>query len=86
MSQELKEIGKITHFFDKIMVAAIELSEEVKVGDTIVIKGETTNFEQKLDSMQVDKQDIQQAKPGDDIGIKVKNKVRVNDKVYKKLN
>lgn len=79
-----KEIGKITHFFDKISVAVIELSAPVKVGDEIEIKGATTNFSQKIDSMQIEHESIKAAKKGDSIGLKIKEKVRAGDKVYKK--
>lgn len=78
-----KEIGKIFSYFSKIGVAAIKLTGVLKVGDTIHIKGATTDFEQKVDSMQTDNKPIKSAKKGDDIGIKVKDRVRPNDKVYK---
>lgn len=77
-----KEIGKITHFFDKISVAVIELTAPLKVGDRIHIKGETTDFEQPVDSMQVEHEQIKTAKKGQAIGMKVADKVRVHDKVF----
>ena len=77
-----KEIGKVKHFFDKPSVAVIELSGKVKVGDKIHIKGNTTDFEQKVDSMQVEHEGIDSAKKGDAIGLKVVEKVRANDVVY----
>lgn len=77
-----KKIGKITHFFDHISVAAITLSDNLKVGDQILIKGQTTNIEQIIKSMQIDNKEISEAKAEDEIGIKVKGKVRVNDEVY----
>lgn len=79
-----KEIGKITHFFDKISVAVIKLSAPVKVGDEIDVRGATTSFSQKIDSMQIEHNSIKAAKKGDAIGLKVKEKVRAGDKVYKK--
>jgi len=77
-----KEVGKITHFFDKIGVAVVKLSSELKQGDKIRIKGASTDFEQVADSMQIDKEKIEKAKKGQEIGLKVKDKVRVNDAVY----
>ncbi|MBI2448523.1 hypothetical protein HYV44_03150 [Candidatus Microgenomates bacterium] len=70
-----KPIGKITHFYSGLMVGIIELSGALKVGDTIKIKGANTDFEQTVDSMQVDHKDVQSAKKGDVIGIKVVEKV-----------
>ena len=77
-----KEIGRITHFFDKIDVAVLELTKKLKVGDKIRIKGATTDFEQVVDSMQIEHEKVDTAKKGDAIGMKVKDKVRPNDKVY----
>ena len=79
---EEKEIGIITHFFDKISVAVVELSGELKVGETIHIKGATTDFTQKVDSMQVEHDKIATAKKGQAIGMKTKEIVRVHDKVF----
>lgn len=79
---EEKLIGKITHYFSNIGVGIIELSDELKVGDTIHVKGATSEFEQNVDSMQVEHQDIEKAKKGDAVGIKVKDKVREGDEVY----
>ena len=77
-----KEIGKITHFFDKIEVAVVKLNGKIKVGDKIHIKGQVTDFEQEIKSMQVEHKNIKQAKKGDDVGLKVDEEVRVNDKVF----
>jgi len=78
-----KEIGKVTHYFSRIRVAGIELSDELAVGDTILIKGATTYFQQKVESMQLDQKDIEKGKPGQLIGVAVQEKVRPGDKVYK---
>ena len=78
-----KEIGKVTHYFSHIGVAVIKLEKNIKLGDTIRIKGATTDFTQKIDSMQVDHKDIEEAKPKDDIGMKVAEPVREHDIVYK---
>ena len=77
-----KEIGKIIHFFEKPMVAVISLEEEIKVGNTIHIKGNTSDFIQKIESMQVNHESVENAKSGDDIGLKVHERVRKNDKVF----
>ncbi|MGD0819613.1 MAG: translation elongation factor-like protein [Desulfomonilia bacterium] len=82
MAGEKKLIGKVTHFFSKISVAGIELSETLKVGDKISIEGATTNFEENIESMQIDNKVVPEAKAGDLIGIKVKDKTRVGDDVY----
>ncbi len=78
------EIGKISHYFSKIGVAAIEVtSGSLSVGDTIHIKGHTTDFTQTVDSIQFDNQPIQTATPGQAVGIKVKDHARQHDAVYK---
>ncbi len=79
---EEKLIGKITHYFSNINVGIIELSDALSIGDKIHIKGATTDFEQVIDSMQVEHQNIEKAKKGDVIGLKVQDKVRVDDEVY----
>lgn len=83
MSEETK-VGTVQKFFAKPSVAAVNIEDgEVKVGDTLHFKGVTTDFEQKIDSMQVDHKDVDTAKKGDSIGIKVKDRVRENDEVFK---
>ena len=79
----MKPIGKVAHFFGGISVAAIELKSELKVGDTILIKGATTDIKQKIESMQIENTPIQVAKKGQIVGMKVKDRVRENDLVYK---
>ena len=81
---EEKQVGKITHYFSNIGVGVVELSGVLKKGDQIHIKGATTDFEQSLESMQMDGKDINQAKKGDAIGIKFDGKVREGDLVLKK--
>ena len=86
MSDEnVVKIGHITHFFTKICVAVIELTEPLSVGDTIVFKGPTTDFEQPVESMQIEHKNIQRAEAGQSIGLKVVQHVRESDVVYKKL-
>lgn len=82
MAEEGKQIGIVTHYFGNIGVAVIELSTGVKVGDEIRIVGGETDFEQKIESMQVEHEEIAKAKKGDSIGIKVDQKVRDGYKVY----
>jgi translation elongation factor EF-1alpha len=77
------EIGTITDFFARPVVAAIELTGDLKNGDKIHIKGHTTDLETVVASMQIHNQDIASAKAGDAIGIKVPDKVRHGDKVFK---
>lgn len=86
MSEEnVVEIGRITHFFTKISVAVIELIAPLAVGDTIMIKGPTTDFEQPVESMQIEHNNVQRAEAGQSIGLRVAQRVRENDMVYKKL-
>ena len=78
-----KEVGKVFAYYSKIEEAAIKLTEELRVGDKIAVKGATTDFEQVVSSMQSEHKKVEKAKKGDSIGIKVKDKVRPNDIVYK---
>ena len=78
-------IGKITHYFGKIEVGIIELTKPLKVGETIHIKGSSTDFEQQIESMQIEHENIEKAKKGDVIGLKVKEKVKEEDEVYRVL-
>lgn len=81
---EEKEIGNVISFFAKISVAAIKITqEELRTEDTIHIKGHTTDFQQTVGSMQIENESVSVAKAGDSIGIKVKERVRGNDIVYK---
>ncbi len=77
-----KEVGEVSTYFSHVEVAAIKLSGKVKVGDKIHIIGHTTNFEQKIKSMQIENKKVTEAKKGEHIGIKVEEKVRPNDKVF----
>lgn len=81
--KELVEVGKITHFFSKINVAIIELTAPLSVSDEILIKGPTTNVEQKVESMQIEHADVKKATRGQSIGLKVNDRVREHDVVYK---
>jgi len=77
-----KSIGKVSHFFDKISVVVIELTDKLKVGDKIKIKGSKTDFEQEVESIQIEHEQVKEAKAGQGIGLKVKEPARVNDLVY----
>ena len=76
-------IGTVSDFFAHPVVAGIELTASLKVGDKIHIKGHTTELELVIDSMQINNVDVSQAKAGDSIGIKVSERVRRGDAVYK---
>lgn len=79
-----KYIGKVAHFFEHPNAGIISLEEDnLKVGDKIKIKGHTTDIEQTVDSMQIEHDSLQEGKKGEEVGIKVKDRVRVNDLVYK---
>ncbi len=79
-----EEIGRVSHYFTRIGVAAIDIKQgELKVGDTIHIKGHTTDFYQKIDSMQIEHQPVEKAQAGQSVGIKVSEQVRENDIVYR---
>ena len=79
-----EKIGVVEHFFTHVSVAAIKITAgELKVGDTIHIVGATTDFTQKIESMEIDRNPVESVKPGDDVGINVKDRVREHDVVYK---
>jgi len=79
-----EEIGKITHYFSKISVGVLELSKgTLQIGDTIHIKGHTTDFYQKIESMQVEHNAVDSVKPGEPVGLKVESPVREHDVVFK---
>lgn len=77
------EVGLVTHYFNNIGVAVIELSDVLKVGDKIHIHGHTSDFEQEVKSMQIEHKEIDEAKAGQTIGLKVDEHVRVHDTIYK---
>jgi putative protease len=84
---EEKEIGKVLHYFGHLSVAALKItSGNLKVGDTIHIKGHTTDFTQTIETIQIEHNQVTEAQPGDDIGIKVKDHVREHDVVYKVIS
>jgi len=78
-----EEVGKVSDFFARPVVAGIEMTARLKVGDRIHIKGHTTDIELTVDSMQINNVDVQEAKAGDSVGIKVSDRVRRGDIIYK---
>ena len=80
----LEEVGIITHYFPKVDAAVVKLTKAgLSIGDKIVIKGHTSDFKEKVDSIQLDHEPIQNAEKDMEIGLKVKSKVRDHDVVYK---
>ncbi len=82
---EKKLVGKVTHYFTRIGVAVVELTDELKIGDRISIEGATTNFQQVVGSMQIEHKDVKVATAGQSIGLKVDQRAREGDLVYKIL-
>jgi putative protease len=79
-----EEIGKITHFFSKINVGVLNMtSGKISIGDTIHIKGHTSDFYQKVESMQVEHEPVESAEEGMEVGLKVESSVREGDLVFK---
>lgn len=79
-----EKIGEVEHYFTNVSVAAIKITDgDLKIGDTIHVVGATTDFTQEIKSMEIDREPVEKVTSGDDVGIKVKNRVRENDVVYK---
>lgn len=83
---EEQEIGVVDHFFSKISVGMIVLSGVLKVGDTIHIKGKQSDFSQAIESMRIEFDNVDEAKEGDKVGIKVDQPLSAGDKVYKVIS
>ena len=82
--EKLEKIGEVTHYFPKVKAAAVLiLKNSLKIGDGIYIKGHTTDFKEKVASMQMDHVSVQEGKKGDEIGLLVKSRVRLGDSVYR---
>jgi len=77
-----KEVGKVINFFEKPSVAVIKVSSKIKIGDKIHVKGVTSDFEQVIKSMQIEHKNIDSVDAGQNVGLKVLEKVRFNDVVY----
>jgi len=82
MADKAKKIGSITHYYSKLGVGIIKLDNKLKVGDKVRIEGNSSDFEQTVSQIQFDHEDIDSGKKGQEVGIKVKNKVREGDKVF----
>ena len=80
---ERKEIGRVSHYFGKPQVAAIVLTDDLKIGDTISIQGHTTDFEVVVEPIHIETDSLEKAGAGDNVGIKVPKRVREHDVVYK---
>jgi translation elongation factor EF-1alpha len=76
-------IGTVTHYFSHLSVAAVTLTDTLRVGDRIHIHGHTTDLEQTVDSMEVDHAHVQSAGPGDDVALHVDDHVRDHDRIYR---
>jgi putative protease len=83
--ERLEKAGIIAHYYAKIGVAVVNVTAPLNVEDKIRIKGSTTDFEQTLGSMEIEHKKIENARQGDSVGIKVKERVRESDIVYKKI-
>ncbi len=84
MVKDMEEIGKVFKYFRKPKVAALKIEDgEIEIGDIIHFKGDHTDFEQEINSMEIEGESVDKVGPGDDVGIKVKERVRPNDKVLK---
>jgi len=81
--ENLVEIGRVAHFYTRIGVAVIELTASISVGDKILIKGANTNFEQTVESMQIEHKEVEHAETEQSIGLKLKDRAREGDVVYK---
>ena len=81
-----EEVGKVMDFFARPVVAGIDLTATLKAGDRIHIKGHTTDIELTVESMQINNVDVQEAKAGDSVGVKVSDRVRGGDTVYKVID
>ena len=83
VKMEEERVGVVVKYFARAGAAAVNLEKELSIGDTIHIKGHTTDFEQIVESMQIENKSVDKAKSGDAVGIKVKDRVRSNDIVYR---
>ena len=80
---KMDEVGRVSGFFAHPSVAIVELRAPLKVGETVYVKGHTTDFQQTVDSLQVDRQPLTEAQPGQSVGLKVVQRCRKHDVVYK---
>ena len=80
---EEEEIGRVSDYFARVGVAGVDLTGKLRVGDTIHVKGHTTDLEQIVESIQIEHDQVEEAGPGDKIGIKVQDRCRGGDHVYR---
>ena len=85
MSDQVLEIGKVTHFFSKIGVGIVELTAPLSLGDLIMVKGPSTDFEMAVESMQIEHKSVSRAEGGQSIGLKMVQQAKERDVIYKKL-
>ena len=85
MSDQVLEIGKVTHFFSKIGVGIVELTAPLSLGDLILVKGPSTDFEMAVKSMQIEHKSVSRAEGGQSIGLKMVQQAKERDVIYKKL-
>ena len=78
----MKKVGEVSHFFTRLGVGVIELSGSLKEGSKIVVKGATTNFEQTVNSMEIDGEKVGEAKKGHSIGLKLRERARAGDEIF----
>ncbi|MFA5365126.1 MAG: hypothetical protein WC325_08115 [Candidatus Bathyarchaeia archaeon] len=83
MGHELHEVGRVSHVYDRINVAVVEVEDTITVGDLILIKGPCTDIEQTVKSMEIEHNKVQAAQQGQSIGMKVNGHVHTNDTIYK---
>ena len=82
---KMEEVGRVSSFFAHPSVAVVDLTAPLKVGDTVYLKGHTTDFQQTVDSLQIDRAPVQEAQAGASVGLQVKERCRKHDVVYKLL-
>lgn len=80
---ERKLVGRVTHYYSRIGVAVIEMVSDLRVGDQISIEGATTEIRQKVDSIEIEHEKVESARAGQMVGLKVTDKVREGDRVYR---
>lgn len=79
-----EQIGKIIHYYDKIGVAVVQLEGNLKVGDTIHVKGKVSDFEQAIESLQLDHKNVDSAKKGEEVAVKLSERAKEGDIAYRK--
>jgi acyl-CoA hydrolase len=81
--EDLQIVGEVSHYFSRVRAAVVLLKIPIAIGDIVRIKGRTTDFKQKVSSIQIDRQAFDKAVPGDEVGLLVESRVRVGDMVTK---